>query len=503
MTRRIMLLAALAAAGLSASCGAVGGRPEGFERRDYNTDPSLRFQRVSLDEIMRNPQEGPVEFDAILNRRDESVWQPYYTPFRPGDFKSFSVWPADAAVWETNGRARSIPSLYIANDSPEIGTLYEIERYAPVRIRGVVRSAFDSRPWIQVMYVESIGSPWFNDEALAALIRGLEDVPTNAARAMTRLNDALYGPLSPTGRAAAWKGMGWIHLSRKQYQEADNCYTRALGESPGDRQAADGLRRARGKKEPAAWSAETTAPPETGAPSSMAELKARYEALAAEHDTKCKALAEEHSKCAELNKVITAERDDLKKKMEAGGADSEVMKKGMEEKDAQIKTLTDKTTALEAERDEMKKKMEAGGADSEASKKMMEEKDAQIKTLTEKATALEAERDELKKKSEAGGADSEAMKKQMEEKDAQVKTLTEKVTALEAERDELKKKAESGGGNVDAMKKEIEEKDAQIKTLNQKVTEIEQSVKDRDETIKKQREEIEKLTEELKKKEGN
>jgi len=497
MTRRIMLVAALAAAGLSAACGIAGTRPEGFERRDYVVDPSLRFQRVSLDDIMRNPQaETAVEFEAILNRRDESVWQPYYTPFRPGDFRSFSVWPADAAVWETNGRARSIPSLYMASDSPEVSTLGAIQRYAPVRIRGVVRSAFDSRPWIQVHYVEEVGSPWFNDESLAALIRGLEDVPTNSARAMTRLNDALSGPLSPTGRAAAWKGMGWIHLSKKQFMEADDCYTRALGESPGDRQAADGLRRARGKKDPAPWTAETTAPPDTGAPSSMAELKARYEALATEHDTKCKAIAEEHSKCAELTKVLTAERDDLKKKMEAGGADSEVMKKSMEEKDAQVKALTDKVTALEADRDEMKKKMEAGGADSEASKKMMEEKDAQIKTLTEKAAALEADRDDLKKKMEAGGADAEATKKLIADKD-------EKIKALETQCDELKKKAESGGGNVDAMKKEIEEKDAQVKALTQKVTDAEQTVKDRDAMIKKQREEIEKLTEELKKKEGN
>jgi len=500
----MMLVAALAAAGLSSACGAMGARPEGYERRDYVVDPSLRFLRVSLDEVMRNPKEGAaVEFEAMLNRRDESVWQPYYTPFRPSDFKSFSVWPADAAVWETNGRARAIPSLYIANDSPEIATLYSIELYAPVRIRGVVRSAFDSRPWIQVHYVDEIGSPWFNDESLASLIRGLEDVPTNAARAMTRLNDALSGPLSPTGRAAAWKGMGWIHLSRKQYMEADNCYTRALGESPGDRQAADGVKRARAKKDPAPWMSETTAAPESSAPSSMAELKGRYEALASEHETKCKALAEEHSKCAELTKVITAERDELKKKMEAGGADAETAKKAMEEKDAQIKTLTDKVAAVEAERDEMKKKMDAGGADSEAAKKAMEEKDAQVKSLTEKVTALETERDEMKKKMEAGGADSEAAKKAMDEKDAQVKSLTEKVTALETERDDLKKKAEAGGGNTDAMKKEIEEKDAQIKALTQKVTDAEQVVKDRDEMIKKQREEIEKLTEELKKKEGN
>jgi hypothetical protein len=117
--RRFMLAAALLTAGLSGACDVVGTRPDGFEKRDFVVDPGLRFRPVSLYEIVRNPQEGTaVEFDAMLNRRDESVWQAYYTPFRHGEYKSFSVWPADAAVWDPRGRARSIPTLFISSDSP-------------------------------------------------------------------------------------------------------------------------------------------------------------------------------------------------------------------------------------------------------------------------------------------------------------------------------------------------------------------------------------------------
>ena len=498
MIRRLVLVAALAAAGLSAACGAVGQRPQGYEKRDYVVDPSLRFRPVPLMDIVRNPQEGaPVEFDAMLNKRDESVWQAYYTPFRPGEFKSFSVWPADASVWDPRGRGRSIPTLYMAGDSPEIAELYEITKYTPVRIRGVVRSTFDSRPWIQVHYVEAMDSPWFSDESLGNLIRGLDAARTNAGKAVALLEDALDGPLSPAAEAAAYKALGWIHLGRKQHLEAEKCYHAALDAMPGDRTAVDGLSRARLKAAPGPWVEEAVSKDE---PAVAADWKGMYAGLLAEHEA-CRATAEAHAKCDGMIQAVTGERDAAVKAHAECGAGAEGMKKQLEDTNTALKAATDKAAALETERDELKKRAEAGGADAEAAKKAMEEKDAALKAATDKAAALEAERDELKKKVEGGGADAEAAKKAAEEKDGQIKTLNEKVTALEAERDELKKRAEAGG-DPEALKKAIEAKDAEIKAATTKAAELEQQVKDRDESIKKQREEIDRLTEELKKKEG-
>ncbi len=452
--RRISLVAALAAVGLLSACGIAGQRPKGYEKRDYHTDPGLEFRPVPLSEIMRNPQEGSaVQFDAMLNRRDESVWQAYYTPFRQGEYKSFSVWPADAAVWDVRGRGRSIPTLYLAADSPEIAELYAIETYSPVRIRGVVRSVFDSRPWIEVHYVEALDPPWFSDESLGNLIRGLDAARAGSAKAIALLDEALGGPISPAAEAAAYKAMGWVYLGQKQYAEAARCYDKALDAMPGDRQALDGLSRARRKAARGEWADEPVSKDEGGPATNW---KAMYTELHADHETNCKALAEAHAKCGETVQAISVERAAAVKAHEECG--------------------------------DLKKQVEA--------------KDAEIKASAEKVTALETERDELKKKVEGGGADAEGMKKQIEEKDAALKTANEKVTALEAERDELKKRAE-GGGDPEALKKQIEAKDAEIKAAQTKVTELEQQVKDRDESIKKQREEIDRLTEELKKKEGN
>ena len=499
MTRRLAsLVLALSMAGAAVGCGVVTERPEGYEKRDYIVDPSLRFQQVTLNEIVRNPQEGAFEFDAILNKRDENIWQAYYTPFRPGDFKSFSVWPVDAAVWDANGRGGSIPTLYIATESPQISELYALERYTPVRIRGVVKSNFDSRPWIQVHYVDRIGAPWFTDEALGKLIQGIDEIGKGQARAQSLLDEALDGPLSPAGQAACYKAMGWMHLERKQFSQAHECYLRALDSLPNDPEARDGVWRAKTQKGPAPRGAGAVSgtPGPGAAPAS--DLRGKYEALLAEHESKCAALAGEHARCADLIKSLGDERDAAVK----AHADCAGAKKQVEAKDGEIKGLTERIVALEAERDELKKKGEAGGADSDAMKKAAEAKDAELKALGEKVTALETERDDLKKKVEAGGGDADAMKKAMEAKDAELKTLTEKVAALEAERDELKKKAaEGGGGDAEGMKKQIEAKDAEIKTLNEKVAEAAQQVKDRDETIKKQRDEIDRLTEELKKKE--
>jgi hypothetical protein len=496
--RRIVLAAALAATGFLGSCGIAGERPEGYEKRDFIVDPGIRFRPTSLREIVGNPQQdAEVKFDALLNKRDETIWQAYYTPFRPGEFKSFSVWPIDAAVWDPRGRGRSIATLYVAADSPEIADLYAMERYTPVRISGVVKSTFDSRPWIQVHYVEEIDAPWFSEESLGHLIRGMDAARANAGQAMSLLDDALDGPLSPAGQAAAWKAKGHIHLAQKQYSEAESCYTHALEAMPGDRAAVDGLRRAKRKAAPGEWTEEEEAKEAAGS----VNWKAMYTELHAEHGTTCKTLAEEHARCGEMAMTMTAQRDEAVKAHAECGAGAEGMKKQLEEKDAALKASAEKTTALEAERDELKKKVEGGGADAETARKQIEEKDAALKASAEKTAALEAERDELKKKVEGGGADAEAARKQVEEKDAAIKAANEKVTALEAERDELKKRAEAGG-DPDALKKQIEAKDAEIKTAQSKVGELEQNVKDRDETIKKQREEIDRLTEELKKKES-
>ena len=463
--RRFTFVAALAAIGLSMSCGIVGERPQGYEKRDYSVDPSLRYMPVPLSEIVRNPQMGAeVEFEAMLNRRDESVWQAYYTPFKPGEYKSFSVWPADAAVWDVRGRGRSIPTLYIEGDSPEVAELYTMQQYAPIRVRGIVASVFDSRPWIKVNYVDEIGDPWFSDESLGHLIRGLDAARTNGAKAMTLLDEALDGPLSPAGLAAAWKAKGWIHLGRKQFDEAASAYTYALDAMPHDRIAADGLERARAKAAPGPWTDE---PMSKDDPAPSVNWKDMYSTLFTEHESRCKTLAEEHTRCAEMAMKLTSDRDAAIKAHADCAAGAEGVKKQLEEKDAATKAATDKATALEGD----------------------------LKAATEKVTALEAERDALKKQIEGGGASAEAAKKAMEEKDAAIKTANDKVTALEAERDELKKKAEAAGTGDEALKKEAE-------AAKGKVTELEQQVKDRDETIKKQRDEIDKLTEELKKKEG-
>ena len=479
--RRVTLVAALAA-GLSAGCGFAGQMPEGFERRDYHVDPSIKFRPMSLSDIVRNPQaDAGVEFDAIFNRRDENVWQAYYTPFRKGEFKAFSVWPADAAVWDARGRGRSLPTLFITGDSPAVTALYAIEQYTPVRVRGVVRSAFDSRPWVQVYYIDEIDDPWFTEESLGNLIRGLDAARTNATKAVTLLEEALDGPLSPAGQASAWKALGWIHLGRKEYAEAESCYNRALDAMPRDRQAADGLARARHKAAAGEWPEESTSKDD---PPASANWKEMYTQLLTEHETSCKSVVENHAKCGDLIQAMTIARDDAVKAHAECGKGAEGTKKQLEEKDAALKTAGEKITAVEGERDAAVKAHAECGAGAEGMKKQLEEKDAALKAATEK-----------------GGADAAAVQKQVAEKDAALQTATAKVTALEAERDELKKRAEAGG-DPEGLKKQIEAKDAEIKTAQSKAAELEQQVKDRDETIKKQRDEIDKLTEELKKKEG-
>ncbi len=534
MVRRVLTLSLLATAGLTVGCGAFSERPAGYEQRDFKTDPALRFKRIPLAEAHRTATIGfPIEFDGMLNRLDEQYYQPLFTDMKPEDFRNFSAFFPEAAVWDVQGRVKgSVATLFIHRNTPDINALLSADRYTPFRFKGVVRDNAESRAWIEVVGVQRLGAPWFNADSLGLLVNGLDSAAENKpADAVRFLNKALQSQLSPAGRAAAYNALGRIAHGLKDYSGAESYYRKALESDPNSEDARDGIYRCSQRMEPKPMAAKSAAPAVHAAalggdPSKMAEaieklaaenaaLKAKAEADTFEAQ---KAIAAESARANQLEakvKELEASSGTAAAAATAKAAELEAKVKGLEdaaaaktaETDAKIKGLEEAAAkaaetqkALEAERDDLKKKIETAGGDAAKTVEL----EAKIKALEEAAAksaeaqkALEMERDDLKKKLETAGGDAaktaelEAKIKGLEEAAAK---SAEELKAATAERDELKKKLEAGaGGDTEAIKKQLAEAEARVAELDQKV-------KDRDETIKKLREEVDRLTEELKKK---
>jgi len=219
--------------------------------RDYNVDPSLTFTRWELSTLVEQPQENlAVMFQALFDRQDEKIWSPLYTPFTPEDFVSFSAWPTDARIWEVAGRQKSVPTMYMAKTNPHLEKIGQLSRYQLMEVRGLVRSAFEGRPWIEVLdlWPASNGGV-YDDESIRRLIFGLEDAAKAPASAIKNLDMALHGRLYTPARALAHSALGDLYTQRAAvnkefWKDAWDHFDAAVHLDPSNKSARAGLDKA-------------------------------------------------------------------------------------------------------------------------------------------------------------------------------------------------------------------------------------------------------------------
>jgi hypothetical protein len=278
MSRR-NLRRALVAASFALVAGCSHAHPKyPLGERDYNVDPSLTFTKIEFSVLVDTPQENlAVTFMALFDRRDEKIWSPLYTPFTQEDYMSFSAWPPDARIWEVKGRQQSVPTLYMSKSSRHLEKMGNLARYQLMEVRGLVRSAFEGRPWIEVLdlWPASNGGV-YDDESIRRLIYGLEDAATAPASAIKNLDMALNGRLYTTARALAHTTLGDLYTARtsmnKEYwKDAWDHYDAAVHLDPSNKAARTGLDKARLqvdllKREKEMKEPEQPEPPKEGQP---------------------------------------------------------------------------------------------------------------------------------------------------------------------------------------------------------------------------------------------
>lgn len=223
--------------------------------RDFSRSPGTIYQDVDLASVIKSPtsyMRMNVRFWAMLNRLDEKIFVTMYSTFRQEDYLAFSVWPVGARVWEEADRARSIPTLYIRKDNPDIQKLLDAPRYSVALCTGVILSDFDSGdetwgrlPFIGIQSFDvAQGGPEYDDATIKLLASGLEDAAQKRpAQAIDRLTKAIAGTLGMTGRALALAKLGLLYEERGRFDTAADHYSLALEADPGNVEAREGLER--------------------------------------------------------------------------------------------------------------------------------------------------------------------------------------------------------------------------------------------------------------------
>jgi tetratricopeptide (TPR) repeat protein len=241
------LLLALSALGACTFWTRDGERIVDQSSRDFTIDPDRHYKNVDLAEIMAHPSSyklADVHFQAIINRRNESIFLPMYATFRQEDYISFSAWPAEAHLWEASDRVRSLPTMFMRKDNPSLQNLIDSDRFALVDIRARVMGDYEQIAWIEVFYLDEVSPLLYTDQSLVDYKAGMDAVAQNRpAQAIAKLEAAVKSPLAPRVRVYTRLTLGKLYEARGDYEHAAYHYDAVLMDDEKNEAAWDGWER--------------------------------------------------------------------------------------------------------------------------------------------------------------------------------------------------------------------------------------------------------------------
>lgn len=241
------LLLAMSALGACTHWTTDGKRIVDQRDRDFTIDPDKHYKNVDLAEVMAHPSSyklADVHFQAIINRRNESIYLPMYTTFRQEDYISFSAWPADAHLWESADRLRSLPTIFMRKDNPSLQTLVDSDRFALVDIRARVMGDYEQIAWIEVYYLNEVSPLLYTDQSLVDYKAGMDaNAQNRPAQAIAKLEAAVRSPLAPRVRVYARFTLGKLYEGRGDFEHAAYHYDAILMDEENNEAAWDGLER--------------------------------------------------------------------------------------------------------------------------------------------------------------------------------------------------------------------------------------------------------------------
>lgn len=215
--------------------------------RDFRRNLVGPFSPVSMRSVIANATAYKflnVRFDAILNRVGEKGFIPMWTTFNTERYISFSAWPADAKLWQSDDRARSHPLFFVDKDSPNVSDLLAAGRFSLVRISCTVMGDYELRAWIEVNRVEVIEPSVYTDNALVDLALAKQAMTDKKpAVAIRHFENSLTGIWTTPLRLEVHLTLARLYEGRGDLNSALTHYQGALTNSPDNDEAMKGIER--------------------------------------------------------------------------------------------------------------------------------------------------------------------------------------------------------------------------------------------------------------------
>lgn len=190
----------------------------------FDYDPLREYKSVSLKQLKETPtgfKSTNVKFKAYFHRLDD-LWSPFYSPFDPDNYVSFSIWPVSNRLWVEDEVVKDFPFVYIDNENGDLETLLQANRYDVLQLKGTVKSAFDGYPWIAVRHIEVVKKKSFDEEHLRSLIRARQaennDMPSKATKFYEQ--GLQYRNLYRTARAQVNRHLAINYYRSLEYKQA-------------------------------------------------------------------------------------------------------------------------------------------------------------------------------------------------------------------------------------------------------------------------------------------
>jgi tetratricopeptide (TPR) repeat protein len=217
--------------------------------RDFRRNVPGPFTDVDLKELVSSPTAYKytwVRFNAVLNRKLELGYVPFLTTFDPENYVSFSVWPSDAKLWQTEDRSRAFPHLFVRRDSASVRDLLGASRFSLVRISAIVMGDYELKPWLDVNRIEVIEPSIYTDDALIDLALAKDAVAAKKpAVAIRHYENALGGLWTTALRLDIHLTLARLYEGRGDIESALNHYKGALTNDPTNEEALKGVDRSK------------------------------------------------------------------------------------------------------------------------------------------------------------------------------------------------------------------------------------------------------------------
>jgi hypothetical protein len=157
----------------------------------------------------------PVQFFAVGR-----LHNPFFTRFVASDYANFHFWADEQPIWQREAYDDLFGLAFMNKESDQLQEMVAMDRFARLRVTGIVRNTFQGSPWIEIVSFERLGGN-VDVATLAHMFRGEEHMKRRQwMQAVSELSLAPVEGVPSHVKAAVHRDLGTCYLRLGEAQTA-------------------------------------------------------------------------------------------------------------------------------------------------------------------------------------------------------------------------------------------------------------------------------------------